>query len=43
MTISKESWMESLEKCLEFFINEEEYEDCEKIKKLQNIIKNENI
>ena len=43
MTVSKDNWEESLDKCMKFFIKEEEYEYCEKIKTLQGMIKNGNI
>ena len=32
--LSKENWVDTLESAMEFFIEEEEYEECSKIKKI---------
>tara|TARA_R110000796_G_scaffold8500_1_gene27851 strand:- start:191 stop:517 length:327 start_codon:yes stop_codon:yes gene_type:complete len=38
--VKKDDWGESLEKCLGYFIGEENYEWCDKIKKLKIDIEN---
>ena len=38
--VKKEHWGESLEKCLGYFIGEENYEWCDEIKKLKIDIEN---
>ena len=39
--VDKGSWLDSLEKCLNFFINGEHYELCERTKNLIDRIKDE--
>ena len=34
ITVEKQEWKESLDSALQFYINEEEYEECSKIKNL---------
>jgi len=34
ITVEKPEWRESLDSALQFYINEEEYEECSKIKNL---------
>tara|TARA_R110000868_G_scaffold331918_1_gene592893 strand:+ start:47 stop:361 length:315 start_codon:yes stop_codon:yes gene_type:complete len=38
--VKKEDWVESLEKCLGYFVDGENYEWCDKIKKLKLVIEN---
>lgn len=43
LTVTKEKWLDSLEKCKAYFEEIEEYEYCERIKVLKEKIKNGDI
>jgi len=43
MTVTKENWKESLNKCKKYFEKIEEYEACEKIKELEKKLTNGDI
>jgi len=43
LTVTKENWLESLKKCENYFKDIEEYEFCERIKILEDKIKNGDI
>ncbi len=43
LMVDKKNWDESLEKCLNYFISEEEYELCEETRELRQKIKNGDI
>lgn len=42
LCVTKDSWVDSLEKCLAHFLNVEEYEYCGKVNELLEKIKNGN-
>ena len=42
LCVNKDSWVDSLEKCLSYFLKYEEYEYCNKINNLIKKIKNGN-
>ena len=43
LTVDRDNWVISLEKCLKYFLDVEEYELCDKVTKLLNKIKNGDI
>ncbi len=43
LTVTKQNWVESLEKCKTYFQQMEEYESCERVRILEEKIKNGDI